>query len=261
IDVEVQTDGAYAYDIQCQVVGEDGTVSLPDPSAVVKRAGAACSFPIMTDWSQRFIEAYDIEFDAWAKALLNGAPDGPSAWEVLAVLSGYSFGQTTFLVNVVFVIGQFMLLGRKLPWWNIFQLAAVFVFSAFIDLSMFLIAALKPEAWGGQLLMSLAGNLFLALGIVLQISSKTLVQPGEGIVLAIAVRLQRSFGDIKVRSDIVLVCLAAILGFGCSRSFIGLREGTLISALLVGFLVKKIQGIDHKPAQLKEVSFQPNEKS
>ena len=39
---------------------------------------------------------------------------------VLAVLSGYSFGQTTFLVNVVFVIGQFMLLGRKLPWWNIF---------------------------------------------------------------------------------------------------------------------------------------------
>ena len=180
---------------------------------------------------------------------------------VLAVLSGYSFGQTTFLVNVVFVIGQFMLLGRKLPWWNIFQLAAVFVFSAFIDLSMFLIAALKPESWGGQLLMSLAGNLFLALGIVLQISSKTLVQPGEGIVLAIAVRLQRSFGDIKVRSDIVLVCLAAILGFGCSRSFIGLREGTLISALLVGFLVKKIQGIDHKPAQLKEVSFQPNEKS
>ena len=67
IDVEVQTDGAYAYDIQCQVVGEDGTVSLPDPSAVVKRAGAACSFPIMTDWSQRFIEAYDIEFDAWAR--------------------------------------------------------------------------------------------------------------------------------------------------------------------------------------------------
>ena len=81
IDVEVQTDGAYAYDIQCQVVGEDGTVSLPDPSAVVKRSGAACSFPIMTDWSQRFIEAYDIEFGAWAKALLNGAPDGPSAWD------------------------------------------------------------------------------------------------------------------------------------------------------------------------------------
>lgn len=81
IDVEVQTDGAYAYDIQCQVVGENGTVSLPDPAAVVKRAGAQCGFPILTDWSQRFIEAYDIEFTAWAKALLAGAPDGPSSWD------------------------------------------------------------------------------------------------------------------------------------------------------------------------------------
>lgn len=81
IVTEVQTDGAYAYDIQCEVVGEDGTVKLPDPAAVVKRAGAACSFPILTDWSQRFIEAYDIEFTAWIKALQQGAPDGPSSWD------------------------------------------------------------------------------------------------------------------------------------------------------------------------------------
>ena len=108
--------------------------------------------------------------------------------------------------------------------------------------------------------MSLAGNLFLALGIVLQISSKTLVQPGEGIVLAIAVRLQRSFGDIKVRSDIVLVCLAAILGFGCSRSFIGLREGTLISALLVGFLLssKKYLSSPMKSPNAKLLCFSNN---
>lgn len=62
-------------------VGEDGTVSLPDPSAVVKRAGAACSFPIMTDWSQRFIEAYDIEFDAMGQGAAERRTDGPSAWD------------------------------------------------------------------------------------------------------------------------------------------------------------------------------------
>lgn len=81
IDVEVQTDGAYAYDIQCQVVCEHGTVNLPDPAAVVTRADASRSFPIMTDWSQRFIEAYDIEFQEWVKALHAGAPTGPSAWD------------------------------------------------------------------------------------------------------------------------------------------------------------------------------------
>lgn len=81
IDVEVQTDGAYAYDIQCQVVCENGTVNLPDPSAVVTRTNATCGFPIMTDWSQRFIEAYDIEFQDWVKSVLEGQPKGPTAWD------------------------------------------------------------------------------------------------------------------------------------------------------------------------------------
>lgn len=81
IDVEVQTDGAYAYDIQCQVVCENGTVNLPDPAAIVTRSSASCSFPILTDWSQRFIKAYDIEFQDWVKAVANGKPTGPSAWD------------------------------------------------------------------------------------------------------------------------------------------------------------------------------------
>lgn len=69
IDVEVQVADAYGYDIQCQVVCEKGTVNLPDPYAVVKRANASRSFPILTDWKDRFIEAYDIELTHWVKTL------------------------------------------------------------------------------------------------------------------------------------------------------------------------------------------------
>ena len=81
IDVEVQVSDAYGYDIQCQVVCEGGTVNLPDPYAVVKRSNATRSVPILTDWKDRFIEAYDIELTEWVKALANGAPTGPSAWD------------------------------------------------------------------------------------------------------------------------------------------------------------------------------------
>ncbi len=82
IDVEVQVADAYGYDIQCQVVCEGGTLNLPDPYAVTKRADAACSFPILTDWKDRFIRAYDTEFQEWANALeTKGAPTGPSAWD------------------------------------------------------------------------------------------------------------------------------------------------------------------------------------
>ena len=81
IDVEVQVADAYGYDIQCQVVCEKGTINLPDPYAVVKRAHANCSFPILTDWADRFIEAYDIEFAAWVQSASAGKLTGPSAWD------------------------------------------------------------------------------------------------------------------------------------------------------------------------------------
>lgn len=81
IDVEVQVADGYGYDIQCQVVCENGTVNLPDPYAVVRRADAKCSFPILTDWSQRFIDAYDVEMNDWVNGVLNGKLNGPSSWD------------------------------------------------------------------------------------------------------------------------------------------------------------------------------------
>ncbi|MCB6365934.1 Gfo/Idh/MocA family oxidoreductase [Intestinibacillus massiliensis] len=81
IDVEVQVADCYGYDIQCQVVCENGTVNLPDPAAVVTRSDASRSFPILTDWKDRFIEAYDIEFQEWVKAVTAGKLTGPSSWD------------------------------------------------------------------------------------------------------------------------------------------------------------------------------------
>lgn len=81
INLEVQTDHSYGYDIQCQVVGEDGTLNLPDPAAVVKRIGGKCAFGIMDDWSKRFIDAYDVELEKWAIDILDGKLTGPSTWD------------------------------------------------------------------------------------------------------------------------------------------------------------------------------------
>lgn len=81
IDVELQVSDAYGYDIQCQVVCEKGTVSLPDPSAVIKRANAARSYQLLTNWANRFIEAYDIEMAEWAQAVTEEKVTGPSAWD------------------------------------------------------------------------------------------------------------------------------------------------------------------------------------
>ncbi|HJE97771.1 Gfo/Idh/MocA family oxidoreductase [Ligilactobacillus acidipiscis] len=81
IDVEVQTDGAYAYDVQCQVVGEDGTLNLPDPATVVKRTKQSKHYQLGNDWATRFIDSYDTEFTEWANSISDGKLVGPSAWD------------------------------------------------------------------------------------------------------------------------------------------------------------------------------------
>ena len=162
---------------------------------------------------------------------------------VVAAITGLSFGTTTFIVNLFFVLGQIALLRRKFNPWNLLQIPSVFVFSIFIDLSMHLLSGVTGFGYVTALALSLVGNLLLAFGIVMQIRSKTLVQPGEGIVLAVAVTLKKPFGYMKICNDVSLVATAAVVSWCVLGEIVQIREGTLLSAVLVGLLVKAIDGL------------------
>lgn len=81
IDIESFVNCQYGYDVQCEVVGETGTVRLPDPANVVMRSQGSLSYGIFSDWSDRFIEAYDIEFQQWVDGVKVGVVKGPTAWD------------------------------------------------------------------------------------------------------------------------------------------------------------------------------------
>jgi myo-inositol 2-dehydrogenase/D-chiro-inositol 1-dehydrogenase len=63
--------------------------------------------PIMTDWKERFIEAYDIELCQFVRDVNNGKLTGPSSWDgYVACVAGdalnASRGTSTFLpVNTI----------------------------------------------------------------------------------------------------------------------------------------------------------------
>ena len=73
---------AYGYDIHCDIVGELGMVQLPEVPSVVLRKNAKKNTDILTDWKERFIAAYDVEFQDIADRLNNGEDlVGPSTWD------------------------------------------------------------------------------------------------------------------------------------------------------------------------------------
>jgi myo-inositol 2-dehydrogenase/D-chiro-inositol 1-dehydrogenase len=82
VDVEISVNIRFGYDIRGEVVGEDGTAALGELSPVsVRRAGQVAT-PVPADWRERFIAAYDVEFQEWIDAITaGGPPTGPSAWD------------------------------------------------------------------------------------------------------------------------------------------------------------------------------------
>lgn len=81
IDVEVFVNCHYGYDIQCEVVGEDGTARLPEPMAIDMRLGAKRQSRILTDWKDRFVASYDVELQDFIAAATLGSVTSPSAWD------------------------------------------------------------------------------------------------------------------------------------------------------------------------------------
>jgi myo-inositol 2-dehydrogenase / D-chiro-inositol 1-dehydrogenase len=81
INGEVFVNCRYGYDIQCQVVGEEGVAGLPEPESVILRRDAKLSTAIMRDWELRFINSYDVELQDWIDAAKAGKVNGPNAWD------------------------------------------------------------------------------------------------------------------------------------------------------------------------------------
>lgn len=81
INVEVFVNCHYGYDIQCEVVGEDGIARLPEPLAIQMRLGAKLQNDILTDWKDRFIASYDVELQDFITAATNGTASGPTSWD------------------------------------------------------------------------------------------------------------------------------------------------------------------------------------
>ncbi|PAZ10724.1 inositol 2-dehydrogenase [Streptomyces sp. SA15] len=82
IDLEVFVNCQYGYDIQCETVGEEGLVRLPDPAAVGVRTAGLHGTAVLQEWKARFADAFDTEFGEWIASVESGTePTGPSAWD------------------------------------------------------------------------------------------------------------------------------------------------------------------------------------
>ncbi len=85
VDVEASVNIAYGYDIRGEVVCENGTVELAESATTVIKRDGRFGGRIPADWRERFVRAFDTEFQEWINSVQAGTgPTGPSSWDGFA---------------------------------------------------------------------------------------------------------------------------------------------------------------------------------
>ncbi|WP_368645437.1 YitT family protein [Alkalibacterium putridalgicola] len=160
---------------------------------------------------------------------------------VVSEVTPLSFGMLTMLFNSLWVILQILLLRNRFEKRQFLQFLVGPVLGLAIDGSNAVFSFLSPATYLSQLFVLFVGIAVLALGIFVQINAAAIYNPAEGLVYSIARVINRKFGDIKLTFDLVLVLSAGLLSLIFRGEIMGLREGTLLTALLVGPMVNGLQ--------------------
>ena len=81
VNVEINNNAAYGYDVRGELVGERGSVFLRSPihSEILVDLQTITTYP--ADWRPRFAEAYRLQNGAWLKSIETGVSVGASAWD------------------------------------------------------------------------------------------------------------------------------------------------------------------------------------
>lgn len=160
---------------------------------------------------------------------------------VLSCSSPLTLGTWTFIFNMLLIVGQFYFLrgrcSRKDAVEILLQIPFSLLFSIFIDLNMALTAGLAPSGYVESLIILAIGCVVQSVGVVLEIKPHVAMMSGEAFVKYGSERIGMEFGKYKVRFDVTLVVTAILISLILSREINGVREGTVVAALSVGYIV------------------------
>lgn len=150
-----------------------------------------------------------------------------------------SLGTWLIIWNCLLILGQVLVLRRQFRLVQLLQIPLSFLFGWFTDFGMWLASSIPAEHYPVRLGLVLAGMIVLSFGVSLSVIANVVMNSGEAFVKAVADTTHQAFGNVKVGFDVTCVVIALLLSLlFFDFTVVGTREGTVITALLTGVVVK-----------------------
>ncbi|MDP4118177.1 MAG: DUF6198 family protein [Bacillota bacterium] len=148
-----------------------------------------------------------------------------------------SFGTMSCLWNLLLVVMQIVILRKKFKAIQFIQVPLSLLFGIMLNLSEWLLMRLNPQTYLSKYTVLIIGCILLALSISLTIQADLVMNSGEAIVMAIVLETGWNFGYVKVALDVIYVLCGLILSIVFWGALNGIGIGTLICAVITGFIV------------------------
>ena len=159
---------------------------------------------------------------------------------VLSLNFPFTLGNFTIFFSILLIVLQLIILRKNFKLEHILQIPVSIIFGYFIDFAMILLSWVNPEEYLMKIVYLLIGCLILGVGVYMEVLADVVMLPGESFVRAIVLTWKTNFGTTKICFDVSMSVIAAVLSFVFAGRLAGVREGTVIAALLVGFIARLI---------------------
>ena len=156
---------------------------------------------------------------------------------VSSLILHISVGTASVIFTLTLIALQIILLRRDFAKIQFLQIIMGTIFSFFIDFSLMLVNFLNPANYAEQMIL-LISCVVVAFGVLFEIKSEVVYLPPDGFIVAVSKVLKREFAKVKPFVDTSMVLIAVILSVVFLGYLAGVREGTLISAIIIGPIVK-----------------------
>ena len=182
-----------------------------------------------------FINSFGVSFIT--KANLGTAPISSVPY-TLSLGFSFTFGQFTFVLNFILVMLQIIILRKNFKKESLLQIPITFIFAAFIDISMVMLSFMNPSNYILKLISLIVGCIILGFGVFIEVIVDVIMLPGEAFVSAISKTFNTDFGKTKVAFDCSMSILAVVIAIILYHEIKGVREGTVVAAVLVGMIAR-----------------------
>ena len=174
-----------------------------------------------------------------AKAGLGTSPVASVPYSVSLVNHTLTFGWWLNMWSVLQIAVQIALLRKKCkPVEIIIQTVLAFVYGYLTDFSCKLISGLQANTYIMQFALMILSCFVLGFGIWIQFKGGVAMLPGEAMNRAISEVTGKKYENIKIFFDVLYIIVAAAICFIFIGKLEGVREGSIIAAVLIGNIIK-----------------------